>query len=79
MTSGYQLFSRQALAQILERGIQSRGHFFQTEMKAYCRHFAVAEVPIHYRAASPSVNSDVVKDALRNLWRLFRLRVAGQL
>jgi dolichol-phosphate mannosyltransferase len=79
MTSGYQLFSRRALEKVLARGIRSRGHFFQTEMKAYCRHLAVAEVPILYRAASPSVNGNVVKDALRNLWRLFRLRLTGQL
>jgi dolichol-phosphate mannosyltransferase len=79
MTSGYQLFSREALQHVLERGIRSRGHFFQTEMKVYCRGFDVAEVPIHYRAASDSVSRGVVKDALVQLWRLFRLRLAGQL
>jgi dolichol-phosphate mannosyltransferase len=79
MTSGYELFSRPVLQQILARGIQSRGHFFQTEIKTYCRKFRVAEVPIHYRAASASVNLQVLKDAFANLWRLFRLRLAGQL
>ncbi|MFL6568735.1 MAG: glycosyltransferase [Chthoniobacterales bacterium] len=79
MTSGYQLFSRRALEKVLARGIRSRGHFFQTEMKAYCRGMAVAEVPIHYRSASPSVNPAVIKDAFANLWRLFRLRLVGEL
>ncbi|CAN5539466.1 hypothetical protein BH20VER1_BH20VER1_01550 [soil metagenome] len=79
MTSGYQLFTRAALERVLARGIRSRGHFFQTEIKAYCRHLAVAEVPIHYRSASASVNPAVVKDAFTNLWRLFRLRLAGDL
>lgn len=79
MTSGYQLFSRPALEKVLARGIRSRGHFFQTEMKAYCRNLAIAEVPIHYRSASASVNRAVVKDALVNLWRLFRLRLTGHL
>jgi dolichol-phosphate mannosyltransferase len=79
MTSGYQLFTRRALERVLARGIRSRGHFFQTEMKAYCRHLAVAEVPIHYRSASASVNGAVVKDAFVNLWRLFRMRLAGDL
>ncbi len=77
MTSGFELFSRAALQEVLARGVQSRGHFFQTEIKAHCRDMRAAEVPIHYRAASDSVNNGVLKDALRNLWRLFRARSAG--
>jgi len=76
MTSGFELFSRAALHEVLEKGVNSRGHFFQTEIKAHCQALRVAEVPIHYRAASDSVNKDVLKDALRNLWRLCRARVA---
>jgi dolichol-phosphate mannosyltransferase len=79
MTSGYELFSRPVLQQVLARGVQSRGHFFQTEIKTYCRKFRVAEVPIHYRAASAGVNLKVLKDAFANLWRLFRLRLSGRL
>lgn len=75
MTSGFQLFSQQALRSVLSRGIQSRGHFFQTEMKVYCRKFKLAEVPIHYRSASPSVNSRVILDALKNLFRLLKMRL----
>ena len=76
MTSGFELFSRAALQEVLEKGVHSRGHFFQTEIKAHCHGLRIAEVPIHYRAASDSVNNDVLKDALRNLWRLFRARVS---
>ena len=74
MTSGFELFSRAALEEVLRRGVNSRGHFFQTEIKAHCHAMRVAEVPIHYRAASPSVNNSVLKDAFVNLWRLFRAR-----
>ena len=74
MTSGFELFSRAALEQVLRHGINSRGHFFQTEIKAHCQHLRVAEVPIHYRAASDSVNNNVLKDAFVNLWRLFSAR-----
>lgn len=74
MTSGFELFSRAALEEVLRRGVNSRGHFFQTEIKAHCQHLRVAEVPIHYRAASDSVNNNVLKDAFVNLWRLFRAR-----
>jgi dolichol-phosphate mannosyltransferase len=79
MTSGFEMFKRPVLEEVLERGIRSRGHFFQTEIKAYCRGRRIAEVPIHYRAASDSVNNKVLKDAFNNLWRLFRLRIRGRL
>jgi len=74
MTSGFELFTRAALEHVLACGIHSRGHFFQTEIKAHCQSLRVAEVPIHYRSASDSVNKSVLKDAFRNLWRLHRAR-----
>ncbi len=77
MTSGFEMFSRTALQRVLEKGIHSRAHFFQTEIKAHCRNLRVTEVPIHYSAASNSVNNKVVKDAFSNLWRMFRLRMSG--
>lgn len=79
MTSGFQLFSRAALESILARGIRSRGPFFQTEMKAYSHRLKVAEVPITYSGANHSVGAAAIKDALAGLWRLYRLRLQGQL
>jgi dolichol-phosphate mannosyltransferase len=79
MTSGFEMFSRPALEKVLNRGIQSRGPFFQTEIKAYCRNLQISEVPIHYRAASHSISNKVLKDSFSNLWRLFRLRMQGAL
>lgn len=79
MTSGFEMFSRPALEKVLNRGIQSRGPFFQTEIKAYCRNLQISEVPIHYRAASHSISNQVLKDSFSNLWRLFRLRMQGAL
>ncbi len=78
MTSGFQLFSRAALDMILRRGIHSRGPFFQTEMKVYCRQLRFAEVPIQYSSASHHVGRKAISDALTNLGRLFRLRLRGQ-
>jgi len=78
MTSGFQLFTREALLAILERGIESRGPFFQTEMKTYARRMKIAEVPIHYRAASHNVGSKQINDAFKNLLRLLNLRLAGR-
>ncbi len=79
MTSGYELFRRDVLQSVVDRGIQSRAHFFQTEIKTYCRNYQSVEVPITYRAASPRLGGKAVKDAFRQLWRLFKLRLAGLL
>ncbi len=79
MTSGFEMFKRTALQQILTRGIKSRGPFFQTEIKTYCRNLRITEVPIQYRAASHNVGNKALKDSFSNLWRLFRLRLQGQL
>ena len=79
MTSGFELFSRETLRKLMERGIQSRAHFFQTEIKTYCRKLRFVEVPITYRAASPRLGSSALEDAFKQLWRLFQLRLKGQL
>lgn len=79
MTSGFELFSRAVLKQIVDRGIHSRGPFFQTEIKTYCRNLAVVEVPIRYRAPSHDLNNATLKDAFINLYRLVKLRLSGQL
>jgi dolichol-phosphate mannosyltransferase len=79
MTSGFELFSRKTLAMVIGRGIQSRAHFFQTEIKTYCRNLKFVEVPITYRAASPRLGASALKEAFRQLWRLFQLRLKEQL
>lgn len=79
MTSGFELFSRNALELVLQRGIQSRAHFFQTEIKTYCRKLRVTEVPIHYRAPSARLGMRAIKEAFRQLWRLRMLVRKGEI
>jgi len=79
MTSGFELFSRETLIMAINRGIQSRAHFFQTEIKTYCRNLKFVEVPITYRAASPRLGMKAVKEAFWQLWRLFQLRLKEQM
>lgn len=79
MTSGFEMFTSAALREVLDRGIQSRAHFFQTEIKAYCRKMRIIEVPIHYRSPSQGVTGGVILDAFKNLLRLFGERLAGNL
>lgn len=78
MTSGFELFSRRALNMVLARGIRSRAHFFQTEIKFYCRSLNYIEVPIHYRSPSPRLGASALQDAWRQLWRLYKERRAGR-
>ena len=79
MTSGFELFSRAALEMVLRRGIQSHAHFFQTEIKVYCRNLRILEVPIHYSVPSPRLPGSAVSESMHHLWRLFKLRCSHKL
>jgi len=79
MTSGFELFTRKALEMVLRRGIQSRAHFFQTEIKVYCRNLRFLELPICYSTPSPRLSGSSVQESFHHLWRLFKLRRAGTL
>ena len=75
MTSGFEMFTRNALIFALEKGIHSRAHFFQTEIKLHCRHMKIREVPIHYKMASPGIKGSSLSDAFGQLLRLFKERI----
>jgi dolichol-phosphate mannosyltransferase len=79
MTSGFELFSRPVLEMVLRRGIQSHAHFFQTEIKVYCRNLRILEVPIRYSVPSPRLPASAVNESMYHLWRLFKLRCARKL
>ena len=74
MTSGFELFKREVLQDIIDKGILARGPFFQTEIRAYAHQFRITEVPIHYKEASHNIGGADLRDAFSNLWRLFRVR-----
>jgi dolichol-phosphate mannosyltransferase len=75
MTSGFILYSRSALEQVLAEGVQSKGPFFQTEMKYHARSLRFAEVPITYSGASHHIGKKAMDDAKFHLRRLFRQRL----
>jgi dolichol-phosphate mannosyltransferase len=72
MTSGFECFRREALQAVLDQGIRSRAHFFQTEIKFLMHRWRWKEVPIHYRNPSNSVGGKSLRDAFRNLWALYQ-------
>lgn len=75
MTSGFILYSRAALEHVLSQGVESKGPFFQTEMKYHARKMRSAEVPIIYSGASHDVGKRAVDDAKFHLKRLFKNRL----
>jgi dolichol-phosphate mannosyltransferase len=67
MTSGFECFTREALEHVLERGVRSRAHFFQTEIRFMLRDWRWVEVPITYANPSASVGGSNLREAIRNL------------
>jgi dolichol-phosphate mannosyltransferase len=72
MTGGFECFSRRALEMVVERGVRSRAHFFQTEIKVMMHALSWTEVPIHYSNPSSRVGGASLREAFRNLWHLYR-------
>ena len=70
MTSGFECFSRKAMKHILDTGVKSKGHFFQTEIRYHLRNWNWEEVPITYSDPSKSVGGSSIKEAIKNLWNL---------
>ena len=78
MTSGYQAFRRSVLLKIVDYSLLSKAHFYQTELRHLLRSQKLIEVPIHYRAPSPSVSNGAIKNSISVLVHYFLKRVSGQ-
>lgn len=76
MTSGYQGFHATVVKQVLDYGLLSKAHFYQTEIRYLLRHKRYAEIPIHYRAPSPSVSQRAINDSLKVLFHYFKKRIS---
>lgn len=75
MTSGYQGFHRSIVEKFLSYPLQSRAHFYQTELRYLLRYSRYMEVPIHYRAPSPSVSNNAIKNSINCLFFYFLKRL----
>lgn len=78
MTSGYQGFHSNVVKQFVEYPLLSKAHFYQTELRYLLRYKRCAEVPIHYRAPSPSVSKKAVSNSISVLLHYFKLRLSGK-
>ncbi|MCB1864048.1 MAG: glycosyltransferase family 2 protein [Chromatiales bacterium] len=70
MTSGFEIFTADALRAILDAGIESRGPFFQTEIRTHAHELNWTQVPIHYRSPSHAIGRSALADAFAGLKRL---------
>ncbi|MCP3931044.1 MAG: glycosyltransferase [Bacteroidetes bacterium] len=77
MTSGFQGFHASIVESFLEFPLQSKAHFYQTELRYLLRYKRFAEIPIHYRAPSPSVSKHAIHNSLSVLWQYFLMRLRG--
>ncbi len=78
MTSGYQGFHRSVVEEFLKYEFRSKAHFYQTELRYLLRYKRYIEVPIHYRAPSPSVSSKAIRNSITVLWYYFVQRLKGK-
>jgi len=78
MTSGYQGFHASVVKQFVGYPFLSTAHFYQTELRYLLRKKRYAEVPIHYRAPSPSVRKAAIHNSLSVLWYYFKKRLTGK-
>lgn len=78
MTSGYQGFHRAVVEDLVNFPLRSKAHFYQTEVRYLLRNRRYIEVPIHYRAPSPSVSRRAILDSIRVLAHYFLRRLSGR-
>jgi dolichol-phosphate mannosyltransferase len=78
MTSGYQAFRREVLVRLLEVSLLSEAHFYQTEVRYLLRREKAIEVPIHYRAPSPSVSKNAIRNSFAVLAHYALRRFSGR-
>ncbi|GHT65777.1 dolichyl-phosphate beta-D-mannosyltransferase [Bacteroidia bacterium] len=78
MTSGFQGFHAEIVEKFLAYPLLSKAHFYQTELRYLLRKTRYAEIPIHYRAPSPSVSKKAINNSFGVLFHYFFLRLKGK-
>jgi dolichol-phosphate mannosyltransferase len=75
MTSGFQGFHRSIVEKFTAYNLLSKAHFYQTELRYLLRKTRYVEIPIHYKAPSPSVSQKSILNSLSVLLHYFFLRI----
>lgn len=78
MTSGFQGFHAKVIGELLGYRFHSTAHFYQTEVRYLLRNHRYAEIPIHYKAPSPRVSRNAIRNSLGVLAYYFIRRLTGR-
>ncbi len=78
MTSGFQGFHADIVKKFLDYKLLSTAHFYQTELRYLLRKTRYAEIPIHYRAPSPSVSKKAIYNSFNVLFFYFIKRISSK-
>jgi len=78
MTSGFQGFHSNIVDKFVHYKLLSKGHFYQTELRYLLRKTRFAEIPIHYRAPSPSVSTKSILNSFFVLFHYFFQRILNK-
>lgn len=76
MTSGFQGFHASTVQKFVDYPLLSKAHFYQTELRYLLRNSRYAEIPIHYRAPSPSVSKRAIRNSFSTLFYYFGMRLS---
>jgi len=74
MTSGFECFTREAMGEVLNRGVKSRANFFQTEIRYMMSRWRCKEVPIVYSNNKWSIGRSSLGESFRILFLLWWAR-----
>lgn len=75
MTSGFQGFRADVVEKFVKYDLLSTAHFYQTELRYLLRKTKYREIPIHYKAPSPSVSKKSIINSITVLFHYFYLRI----
>lgn len=75
MTSGYQGFHRNIVERFTRYNLESKAHFYQTEIRYLLRKYKSKEIPIYYKAPSPRVSRKAIINSIQTLLHYFWRRI----
>jgi dolichol-phosphate mannosyltransferase len=77
-TSGFQGFHAHIVKKFVNYPLLSKAHFYQTELRYLLRETRFIEVPIHYRAPSPSVSKKAILNSFSVLGHYLKQRLQSK-
>jgi dolichol-phosphate mannosyltransferase len=77
MMSGFQGFQASVVKEFIDYKLLSKADFYQTELRYLLRNKRCVEIPIRYKAPSPSVSKKAIVNSIEVLLFYFLKRLSG--